>query len=492
MFKKTTTYIIGFLFIAQIVNGQASNKFTDLRIIPKATGSRPSGVEGQIYSNSTTHTLQYKDNSAWYSILGADTSQTVTNKTIAVGSNTISGTASRVPQFSAGNALEASAVTSTELGYVGGVTSAIQTQINTKAPAASPTFTGTITTPLTASRAMVTDGSSALAASATTATELGYVSGVTSAIQTQINTISASAAVGSPYQISNVGVKSSISANTLVLELKQADASTDCTAGSPCSIGFRSATVTTGGYQTKVFTAASSLTLAANDSIGVLAAAGQTVFVYAIADTTSELCASGKLFDEGSVVTASALTGGADTGLTTMWCTNAHTSMPIRLLGKITLTWSNPNWASITENSPVPFRSPLIQVLGTESWTDDQANATTSVNLVRVGNRIFVEGIVSFTGAQSGAFNVTIPAQYAALTTAVAREVGPATLWDTGTSLYQGSGHLTSTTNMALRVYQSGSTYVQVSELAATVPHTWANTDKIFFAATWVVAAWDY
>lgn len=134
----------------------------------------------------------------------------------------------------------------------------------------------------------------------------------------------------------------------------------------------------------------------------------------------------------------------------------------------------------------------MIQVLGTESWTDDQANATTSVNLVRVGNRIFVEGIVSFTGAQSGAFNVTIPAQYAALTTAVAREVGPATLWDTGTSLYQGSGHLTSTTNMALRVYQSGSTYVQVSELAATVPHTWANTDKIFFAATWVVAAWDY
>lgn len=36
------------------------------------------------------------------------------------------------------------AVSSTELGYLDGVTSAIQTQINAKAPIASPTFTGTV------------------------------------------------------------------------------------------------------------------------------------------------------------------------------------------------------------------------------------------------------------------------------------------------------------------------------------------------------------
>ena len=38
-------------------------------------------------------------------------------------------------------------VTTTELGYLSGVTSAIQTQLNTKAPTASPTFTGTVTLP---------------------------------------------------------------------------------------------------------------------------------------------------------------------------------------------------------------------------------------------------------------------------------------------------------------------------------------------------------
>lgn len=40
---------------------------------------------------------------------------------------------------------------------------------------------------LTPNRAVVTDGSGELAAAATTATEIGYVSGVTSAIQTQLN-----------------------------------------------------------------------------------------------------------------------------------------------------------------------------------------------------------------------------------------------------------------------------------------------------------------
>ena len=42
-----------------------------------------------------------------------------------------------------GNAVT-SAVTSTELGFVSGVTSAIQTQLNDKAPLANPTFTGVV------------------------------------------------------------------------------------------------------------------------------------------------------------------------------------------------------------------------------------------------------------------------------------------------------------------------------------------------------------
>lgn len=99
----------------------------------------------------------------------------------------LSLTASKAIATNSSGRLVATSVTDTELGYVSGVTSAIQTQLGLLAPKASPTFTGTITTALTANRAVATGASGVLAASATTDTELGYVSGVTSAIQTQLN-----------------------------------------------------------------------------------------------------------------------------------------------------------------------------------------------------------------------------------------------------------------------------------------------------------------
>jgi hypothetical protein len=88
----------------------------------------------------------------------------------------------------------ASATTDTELGYVSGVTSSIQTQLGTKKAIATGNSykwettgaTGDLQeTTVTASRAVATDANGLPVASATTATELGYVNGVTSAIQTQ-------------------------------------------------------------------------------------------------------------------------------------------------------------------------------------------------------------------------------------------------------------------------------------------------------------------
>jgi len=74
-----------------------------------------------------------------------------------------------------------------ELNYVDGVTSAIQTQIDSK----QATITGAATTiddaDLTASRAVISNASGKVAVSAVTDTELGYLDGVTSAIQTQID-----------------------------------------------------------------------------------------------------------------------------------------------------------------------------------------------------------------------------------------------------------------------------------------------------------------
>lgn len=55
--------------------------------------------------------------------------------------NTLDGITSSTAEL---NKLTGVATTATELGYVSGVTSAIQTQMDTKAPTADPTFTGTV------------------------------------------------------------------------------------------------------------------------------------------------------------------------------------------------------------------------------------------------------------------------------------------------------------------------------------------------------------
>jgi hypothetical protein len=130
-------------------------------------------------------------------------------------------TASRALVSDGSGFVSASSVTATELGYVSGVTSSIQTQLDAKQATGNyiTALTGDVTASgpgsvaatiandaitnakvasgaaialsklaaTTIDRALVSNGSGVIAPSAVTSTELGYVSGVTSAIQTQLN-----------------------------------------------------------------------------------------------------------------------------------------------------------------------------------------------------------------------------------------------------------------------------------------------------------------
>lgn len=147
---------------------------------------------------------------------------------ITGGASTISSsnlTGNRALASNASGKVIVSDTTATELGYVHGVTSAIQTQINGK----QPTVTGgasTITgSNLTTNRALTSNGSGKVDVSNTTATELGYVHGVTSAIQTQLNgkqatvsgaatTITGSNLTASRALVSNSSGKVAVSAVT--------------------------------------------------------------------------------------------------------------------------------------------------------------------------------------------------------------------------------------------------------------------------------------
>lgn len=125
-----------------------------------------------------------------------DTIDTELNKisgkqpTITGGASSITTTnltASKALVSDASGKVAVSAVTDAELGYLSGVGSNVQTQLNGK----QETITGgasTITSNnLTTNRAMVSNASGKVSTSSVTSTELGYLSGVTSSVQTQLN-----------------------------------------------------------------------------------------------------------------------------------------------------------------------------------------------------------------------------------------------------------------------------------------------------------------
>jgi hypothetical protein len=120
-----TSYTVGDLLVAS--GSTVINKLSDVAtgnvLLSGGTGVVPS--YGKV--DLTTH------------ITG-----TLTTGNGGTGSNT--QTANKlVTTDASGNLVSSSSVSSTEAGYLSGVTSPIQTQINTKATTASPTFTGVVT-----------------------------------------------------------------------------------------------------------------------------------------------------------------------------------------------------------------------------------------------------------------------------------------------------------------------------------------------------------
>ena len=112
-----------------------------------------------------------------------------------LASPTLTGTVTLPESTSIGN------VSNVELGYVNGVTSGIQTQLDAKAPLAAPTFTGTVTLPETTSIGDVSN------------LEIGYLNGVTSGLQIQLDAKQAVVANVSDVEIGYLdGVTSSIQA----------------------------------------------------------------------------------------------------------------------------------------------------------------------------------------------------------------------------------------------------------------------------------------
>lgn len=109
--------------------------------------------------------------------------------TITGGATTIVSsdlTASRTLVSDASGKVSASGVTSATLAYLD-ASSSVQTQLNAKQATITGGATSITSTDLTASRALASDASGKVSVATTTLSELNFVNGVTSAIQTQLD-----------------------------------------------------------------------------------------------------------------------------------------------------------------------------------------------------------------------------------------------------------------------------------------------------------------
>jgi hypothetical protein len=162
--------------VANIVTNTAynasSNKIATMSDIPS--------VDSALSSTSTNPVQNKVINTAL-----SNKQANITGAATTITSNDL--TESRALVSNSNGKVAVSSITSTELGYLNGVTSNVQTQLNGKQASITGGASTITSSNLTASRALVSNSNGKVAVSSATSTELGYLSGVTSNIQTQLN-----------------------------------------------------------------------------------------------------------------------------------------------------------------------------------------------------------------------------------------------------------------------------------------------------------------
>ena len=148
-------------------------------------------------------------------------------------------------------------------------------------------------------------------------------------------------------------------------------------------------------------------------------------------------------------------------------------------------------WNTTTSQYETYNGSAWVALVGAAwtAYTPTLTNTTAPITVARynkVGRSVSFYVVLTLTGAQvTGLVGITLPVtaanQYGGEFTAV--------LEDTGTIIYTGAPYMATTGRIDVYALNAGTSYAAYTATSATIPHTWASTDRIILSGTYESAA---
>lgn len=328
---------------------------------------------------------------------------------------------------------------------------------------------------LTASRAVVSDGSGFVSAATTTATEIGYVNGVTSAIQTQINTKQTRSTLTTKGDLyvataSDTVAREGVGLNGQIL-----------TADSAVTNGLKwaspGAMVTSKSFADTPYTVTTESQLLVDTSGGAVTInlpAGAANRQIRITKTTTDFNAvtidgdsSEQIRDSGTSANTTTINTGGESVL---------------------LTWDGTLWEVTDRRVPSYWAASTVTAL----WT---TNTTTTSFMKRVGDSAFFRVKIA-TGGQPDAGNLSITLPFtiatAKLTSTSSFEgFGQVTLSDSDSSVYVGKLTYSSSTILLLKNLTTNGTSVALGQTTRTAPFTFGSGDYLTMEFDVPVSGWN-